>query len=39
MVLFGDRLKSLRNNRGLSQMDFSKQIGISKSAVNLYERG
>lgn len=39
MVLFGDRLKSLRNNRGLSQMDFSKQIGISKSAVNMYERG
>lgn len=39
MVLFGDRLKSLRNNRGLSQMDFAKQIGISKSAVNMYERG
>ena len=39
MPTFGDRLKTLRNKKGLSQMEFSKQIGISKSSVNMYERG
>ena len=39
MSTFGDRLKTLRNKKGLSQMEFSKQIGISKSSVNMYERG
>lgn len=39
MVIFGDRLKSLRNSKGLSQADFAKQIGVSKSSVNMYERG
>ena len=39
MVIFGDRLKSLRNRKGLSQAEFAKQIGVSKSSVNMYERG
>lgn len=39
MVYFGDRLRELRIGKGLSQMDFSKQIHISKSSVNMYERG
>lgn len=39
MVQFGDRLRTLRTGKGLSQMDFSKQIRISKSSVNMYERG
>ena len=39
MVIFGDRLKSLRNRKGLSQSEFAKQIGVSKSSVNMYERG
>ena len=39
MKKFGARLRQLRTARGLSQMDFSKQIGISKSSVNMYERG
>lgn len=39
MPMFGDRLKLLRNRKGLSQAEFAKQIGVSKSSVNMYERG
>lgn len=39
MVIFGERLRALRTEKGLSQMDFAKQIRISKSSVNMYERG
>lgn len=39
MPMFGDRLKTLRNRKGLSQSEFAKQIGVSKSSVNMYERG
>lgn len=39
MARFSDRLRSLRTLKGLSQSDFAKQIGISKSSVNMYERG
>lgn len=39
MLNFGDRLRSLRQSKDLSQSEFAKQIRISKSAVNMYERG
>lgn len=39
MINFGERLRMLRTRKGLSQLDFAKQIKISKSAVNMYERG
>ena len=39
MAKFSDRLRQLRTARDLSQMDFSKQIGVSKSSINMYERG
>lgn len=39
MPKFNDRLKLLRRESGLSQMDFAKQLGLSKSSVNMYERG
>jgi len=39
MPKFAERLKLLRTNKGLSQADFAKQIKISKSSVNMYERG
>lgn len=39
MATFGDRLKTLRSRKELSQMELSKQIGISKSSINMYERG
>ena len=39
MPKFSERLKLLRTNAGLSQMDFAKLIRLSKSSVNMYERG
>ena len=38
MGTFGQRLKELRNDRGISQNELSKYIGVSKSSVNMYER-
>lgn len=38
MGTFGQRLKELRNDRGISQNELSKHIGVSKSSVNMYER-
>ncbi len=39
MAKFNERLKLLRREAGLSQQDFAKQLGISKSSINMYERG
>lgn len=39
MAKFNERLKLLRQETGLSQQDFAKQIGTSKSSINMYERG
>ena len=39
MATFSDRLRQLRKAADLSQMEFSKRIGVSKSSVNMYERG
>lgn len=40
MSKFSDRLRELRNSRGLSQQEFAKQLGcVSKSSINMYERG
>lgn len=39
MAKFSERLRQLRTARDLSQMEFAKLIGISKSSVNMYERG
>lgn len=33
------RLKELRMSKGLSQQSLANYIGISKSSVNMYERG
>lgn len=38
MGTFGQRLRELRNSRGISQNELSKHIGVSKSSVNMYER-
>lgn len=38
MGTFGQRLRDLRNSRGISQNELSKHIGVSKSSVNMYER-
>jgi transcriptional regulator with XRE-family HTH domain len=39
MLKFSTRLKELRNKANLSQQELSKIIGISKSSINMYERG
>ena len=39
MSIFSTRLKELRNKASLSQQELSKIIGISKSSINMYERG
>ena len=36
---FAARLRGLRQENGESQNDLAKSIGISKSSINMYERG
>jgi transcriptional regulator with XRE-family HTH domain len=37
--LQADRLKSLREQRGWSQRELSRQCGLGETAIGLYERG
>lgn len=39
MSKFHFRLRELRNSRKLSQQELANSLGISKSSVNMYERG
>ncbi|MDO5328209.1 MAG: helix-turn-helix transcriptional regulator [Clostridia bacterium] len=39
MVNFGERLKLLRQAKGLTQKQLAVQLGISKSVVSSYENG
>ena len=39
MSIFGTRLKELRSEANLSQRELSKIMGVSKSSINMYERG
>lgn len=39
MSKFATRLKELRQSRGMSMQDLAKRIDMSKSSVNMYERG
>lgn len=36
---FGARLRELRAEKGLSQAELSKMVNVSKSSINMYERG
>lgn len=36
---FKDRLKELRINRGYSQRELGKRLGMTNSAISMYERG
>ena len=36
---FSERLGALRRQRGLTQAELAAQLGLSKSAVSMYERG
>lgn len=37
--MFADKLKKLRNERGLTQKELAQVINVSSSAVSQYERG
>lgn len=36
---FNSRLRALRTKAGLSQQQLGDKIGVSKSSINMYERG
>lgn len=38
-ALFPSRLRALRNEKGVSQLELSKVLGVSKSTVGLWETG
>lgn len=37
MVNFGETLKTLRTNLGMTQTELAKRLGITKSVVSYYE--
>lgn len=37
MVNFGETLKTLRTNAGMTQTELAKRLGITKSVVSYYE--
>lgn len=37
--MVADRIKALRENRGLTQTDLAKYLGITRSSVNAWEQG
>lgn len=39
MIKFNERLRLLRQERGFSQQELADRIGLSKSSINMYERG
>jgi transcriptional regulator with XRE-family HTH domain len=39
MVTTGQRIKTLRLSRGLSQEELGEMIGVKKAAINKYENG
>lgn len=39
MPNFNIRLRELRNSKGLSQQQLADIVGMSKSSINMYERG
>lgn len=39
MVDFGNKLKTLRDKKGLSQKQLGIQLGLTKSTISAYENG
>lgn len=39
MTKFSQRLRELRNSRHMTQQELADRIGMSKSSINMYERG
>lgn len=38
ITTFGKRLKDLRTEKGLSQIELAKQVDVGKSVISLWER-
>lgn len=38
-MTIAERIRELRSSRGLSQQELADKIGVSKSSINMYERG
>ena len=38
-MTIGDKIKRLRNERGMTQEELGKMIGVQKAAINKYETG
>lgn len=38
-IKIGNKIKAMRENKGISLDDFAKQAGLSKSSLNYIERG
>lgn len=36
---FAEKLKKLRDQKGISQLELSKKIGVSPSSITMYEQG
>ena len=39
VMIFGERLKEIRQKRGITQDALAKRVSISPSSISLYERG
>lgn len=39
LVEFGQRLRILRESKGLSQAQLAKELGVSRSSVSYWEKG
>lgn len=37
--MFSERLKSLRKEKGISQVELARELGLSQTAISEYERG
>lgn len=37
--MIADRLKELRNKRGITQSDLARKLGVTRSCVNAWEMG
>ena len=38
-IKFGERLKELRSEKGIGQIELAAQIGVSKGIISLWEQG
>lgn len=36
---FNERIKELRNEKGLGQVELAKEVGVSKSVISMWENG